>query len=291
MSKFLDDIKAFCEENTKNIYRIAIIEGDGEPELTKLSSMNHCMDSYSVAKAFTVAAIGILYDEGKIRPTDKVTEILKDEILWDIDPRWHLVTVEDAIKHRLGLPGSFLDIDAQDPLTFGNDYLKYMMTYPLQSDPCKDSRYTDGAYYLLSRVVEKIAGEPLDNFLWKKLFSPLSCREIAWSRCPMGHPMGATGLYIRSDDMVKLGAVYMNGGLWKGKRILSEEWVGLVLEKGYEFKSKGPGKSYGKGGMHGQNLIVFPEKNLAVAWHGYKSRGEKELINFIYEYQTDAIAE
>ncbi len=288
MSKFLDDITAFCQENTTGIYRVAIIEGDGEPEQTKLQDMNRCMNSYSVAKAFTIAAIGMLYDDKKIRPEDKVTQILKDEIPEGMDPRWHNVTVEDAIKHRIGLPGGFLDIDAKDPLTFTNDYLTYMLTYPFKYEPCGESHYTDGAYYLLSRVVEKISGEPLDIFLWNRLFRPLSFREVAWSRCPMGHPMGATGLYIRSDDMAKLGAVYLNRGMWKGQRILSEEWIDMVLEKGYEFKPKSAGSAYGKGGMHGQNLVIIPAQNMVIAWHGFHSRGEKELIEFVENYDKEA---
>jgi len=287
MSKFIEDIEAFCKENTKNLYRVAIIEGDGEPECVKLNPGNPCQDSYSVAKAFVVAAIGMLYDEKKIRTEDKITEILKDETPEGVDPRWHNITVDDAIKHRMGLPGGFLDIDAKDPLQFGTDYLTYMMTYPFEKDPCVSGKYTDGAYYLLSRVVEKIAGEPIDNFLWKRLFAPLSFKEVAWSRCPMGHPMGATGLYIRADDMVKLGAVYLNKGMWKGQRILSEEWVNIVIERGYEFSSKGSG-SYGKGGMRGQKLMVIPAKNMAIAWHGYHSEGEKELIQYVENYQKDA---
>jgi CubicO group peptidase (beta-lactamase class C family) len=287
MSKFLDDINEFCKENTQNIFRVAIIEGDGEPEQTVLHKMR-CMNSYSVAKAFTVAAIGMLYDDKKLRLEDKVTEILKDEIPEGMDPRWNKVSIEDAIKHRIGLSGAFLDIDQNDPITFTNDYLKYMLTYPLMHEPGEESHYTDGAYYLLSRIVEKISGEPLDTFLWKRLFWPLAFKEVAWSRCPMGHPMVATGLYIRSDDMVKLGAVYLNKGMWKGQRILSEEWVNIVFEKGYEMAPKGVEGVYGKGGMLGQNLLVIPQKNLAVAWHGHHARGEKALINFIANYDMEA---
>ncbi len=284
MSKFLDDLQKFCEENTQNLYRVAVIEGDGDVEYIKLNSGNPCQDSYSVAKAFVVAAIGMLYDDGKLAVTDKVTQILKEETPEEVDPRWHNITVEDAIKHRMGLPGGFLDIDAKDPLEFGTDYLRYMMTYPFEREPCGEGKYTDGAYYLLARIVEKIAGEPIDLFLWKRLFTPLSFREVAWSRCPMGHPMGATGLYIRADDMVKLGAVYLNKGVWKGQRILSEEWINIVLERDYEFRARGTG-AYGKGGMRGQKLLIIPEQNMAIAWHGYHTGGEKELTQFVVNYK------
>ena len=52
----------------------------------------------------------------------------------------------------------------------------------------------------------------------------------------MGYPMGATGLYISSADMVKLGQVYLEGGTYYGRRILSEEWVIMSLEREYDFE-------------------------------------------------------
>lgn len=64
----------------------------------------------------------------------------------------------------------------------------------------------------------------------------------------MGYPMGATGLYIRTQDMVKLGALYLRQGTYAGKRILSEHWTRLVLERGYELCPAGKNGAYGKAG-------------------------------------------
>jgi CubicO group peptidase (beta-lactamase class C family) len=91
----------------------------------------------------------------------------------------------------------------------------------------------------------------------------------------MGHVLGATGLYIRTDDMVKLGAVYMNGGKWKGQSIVSEQWVKTALERRYELKPTGFGSSYGKGGMLGQMLLIVPDKRLVVGWHGCGVKAEE----------------
>jgi CubicO group peptidase (beta-lactamase class C family) len=132
--------------------------------------------------------------------------------------------------------------------------------------------------------VEKVAGEPIDNFLWHELFTPLGFKEMAWSRCPMGHPMGATGLYIRTSDMVKLGAIYLYGGEWKGHRYLSEEWVNIVLTRGYEMRpiDEATG-AYGKGGMHGQKLAVMPQQRRVVAWHGNGS-GLGDIMDWIIRH-------
>jgi CubicO group peptidase (beta-lactamase class C family) len=89
--------------------------------------------------------------------------------------------------------------------------------------------------------------------------------------------MGATGLYLRTEDMVKLGILYLNKGLWKGTRVISEEWVDLVLEQGYEFKDQGNGWA-GKGGMNGQMLTFHTKKGLAVAWHSYDRRAKHDKM-------------
>ena len=273
MKDLLDKLAKCCEENDYSIYRIAVLDGETEQtEQLTLRNMNACMNSYSVAKAFTMTAIGMLVDDGLLSLDEKITDILAGDYTGIGDERWHDLTVDMTLLHRVGLPKNFLDIDAKDPLAFGEDYLSYTLQQPLEFAPGTDSVYTDAAYYLLARVVEKRVGMSMDTFLWKRLFTPLAFREVAWSRCPLGHAMGATGLYVRTDDVVKLGALYLNGGKWNGKQIISEEWVQTALERGYELQKTGFGESYGKGGMFGQMLLVVPEKNLVAAWHGFGAK-------------------
>ena len=75
----------------------------------------------------------------------------------------------------------------------------------------------------------ELSGEKLDDFLRPRLLMPLHVREAAFSKCPMGYPIGATGMYVRTEDMAKLGEVYQNGGTFEGKRLLSKEWSRLFL--------------------------------------------------------------
>ncbi len=286
MSRFLVDLSEAIKQQGLNIYSIAEIKGDGDVEEMQLQPASACQNSYSVAKAFCVTAVGMLYDRGMLSTDDLVCDILKDELIENMDERWRLATVDMALSHQLGLPGSFLDIDRPGVEAFGTDYLKYMFTTPLVCSPGETRRYTDGAYYLISRIVEKVAGEPIDNFLWHELFTPLGFKEMAWSRCPMGHPMGATGLYIRTGDMVKLGAIYLGGGEWKGHRYLSKEWVDIVLKRGYEMHilDEETG-AYGKGGMHGQKLIVMPKQQRVFACHGNGNGLGDVIENCIVHHQ------
>ena len=188
MKGLLDNLAKCCKENDYSIYRIAVLNGENEEtEQINIRNMNACMNSYSVAKVFTMTAIGLLVDDNLLSVDEKITNILAEEYANVADERWHNVTVEMALTHKIGLQAGFLDIDAKDPLTFGEDYLTYTLQQSLNFEPGTESVYTDAAYYLLARVVEKRANMPLDTFLWKRLFAPLSFREVAWSRCPQGH--------------------------------------------------------------------------------------------------------
>lgn len=279
MREVLEKMAECCDRNHYSVYRIAGLTGENEPEMITLRKMSACMNSYSVAKVFTMTAIGLLVDDGRLSVDEKITDILAGEYRHtDVtDERWHKVTVDMALTHRVGLPGGFLDIDVADPRSFGYDYLSYTLKQQLDCEPGTTSVYTDAAFYLLARVAEKRSGMPLDTFLWKRLFAPLAFREVAWSRCPLGHVMGATGLYIYTDDMVKLGALYLHGGKWRGEQILSEKWVNRTLAREYELKKTEYGDAYGKGGMNGQMLVVVPEKNRVVAWHGFGEAPEELL--------------
>lgn len=285
MSVFLEKLSEYiCEVNAGNVIRISEICGDCEPETKELRQGAFCQNTYSVAKTFTMAAIGILFDKGLVKPDDKICDILKDEIPDGIDQRWFDSTVDMALTHRLGLPGGFLDIDAQDSLTFSEDYLSYLFNYPLDYEPGTQSKYSDGAFYLLARIAEKLSGLPLEDFLRKEMLNDMQFREIAWSHCPQGHAMGATGLYINSSDCVKFGKMLLDCGVYKGKRYLSEEWVKLAFNRGYALDHSDDYKLYFKGGMFGQKLIIVPSQNRAVAVQSFGANTDV-IACWIKEYK------
>jgi CubicO group peptidase (beta-lactamase class C family) len=284
MSKLLEACMRFVDTEPYEIIRISEMRGDGGIETADREKTNFCQDIYSGAKVFTMTAIGLLCDRGALRLEDKIADLFADELPAGTDERWALATVEMAVKHRLGLPGGFLDIDCASVRDFGFDFLKYLFTYPLQYTPGAEERYADGSTYLLSRVVTKVTGEKLDDFLWRELFWKLGFQEAAWSRCPMGYPIGATGLYINSRDMVKLPYLYLKNGVWQGERLLSEAWVQAVLSREYVFEWDLTGRWFFKGGMYGQKMIGLPYQARAVAFQAYGANSDR-LARFIAAFE------
>ena len=127
MSILTEKIKEHIKEKAYPVFSFAISREGEDIEAAAVNGPLCCHDSYSVAKLFTVTALGFLYDEGKIKTDDKVTELLGGEISERVreamDQRWNEVTVHMALTHRLGLPGGFLDLDCNDANGVGEDHL------------------------------------------------------------------------------------------------------------------------------------------------------------------------
>lgn len=285
MSTFLTDFETAIHEHNHNLFSAGEMLGDGIPHVQYFTENNPCQDVYSVAKAFTVTAVGLLVDRGLISVDEMITDVLKDELPENCEKIWYSTTLDMLLRHQVALPGGFLDIDCEDASAWGDDYLRYIFTYPIPPEAEPSYCYTDAAFYLLGRAVEKRIGMTLDNFLWKELFLPFKCREAAWSHCPQGHAMSATGLYIRTEDMLKLGRLYLDGGIWQGQRLLSQDWVDTVRNHGYELNPVGIGEAFGKGGMRGQMLLIIPETDRVAAWQGYVTQSSWNPVRWAAEYR------
>ena len=284
MSRFLEDFAEFIKNNDGRVFSICEIIGNNDPEKLVIQGNNASQNIYSISKIYTVTAIGILCDRGLLSTDNTVTEILGEDCPKGYEPFWEETTVDLLIRHRTGITGGF-DVDVFDASEYNPDYLKEIMLKKWTCPPDTKKHYEDAHYYILSRIVHKVSGKTLLEFCWENIFLPLGFKEAAWSCCPKGHQIGATELYIRVEDMTKLGAVYLNGGEYRGKRIVSDEWVKTVIGRQYEFAPNGIKDSYNKGGMNGQNLVVIPSENRVVGWQGYDTRqNPPDLTRFVAEY-------
>ena len=245
-----------------NLFDAAVITQGGAYQYT-FQPCSLCHNGYSVTKAFIVTAIGLLYDDGLLQPVNLLCDFLPVP-----EGPWRRVTLHHLLTHTTGVDHGFLDIDVEDVRSWNTDeYLDLAFAQPLPHAPGTHEQYSDGAFYLLSRVVSAVGGETADVLLHRRILKPLHFGEVAWSRCPKGHPIGATGLYAQAQDVVKLGWLYLNHGIYEGKRLLSEAWTQMVIRNGYEFHDYGHGWLC-KGGMYGQIVGFHPELQAAVSWFG-----------------------
>src|SRR5471032_233164 len=85
--------------------------------------------------------------------------------------------------------------------------------------------YTSAASYMLSAILSRAADVTLHDYLKPRIFEPMGIEGESWDLGPDGINPGGNGLTARTADLLKLGILHAQGGLWEGRRILPEAWV------------------------------------------------------------------
>ena len=279
----IEKIQKFIKEKGLNIYDIAVMTESGL-QWAYCQPCNPCNENYSITKLFIATAVGILYDREEVGLDERLTDLLKGQLHFSYDTIWDKVTVRHALRHMTGLEEGTLDIDRDDIRDYETkDFLEYVFGYPPTKEPVTHYQYTDVSHYLLSRVITALTGEAADVLIGDEIAQPLAFRQMSFCRCPLHYTIGGTGSYMRAADVVKLGWLYLNDGVYEGKRILSQDWVELTEKEEYMDVGCLYDTSFiGKSGMNGQMVMYSRRKNVAVAWHGYEpEEKDREMIPFI----------
>ena len=224
----LDRMTAECIKYGYNGFEMCEMTENGVDDRTFLpSEPTHF--SYSITKCVTSIIFGMLRDKGLVKETDKVADYLSEFFPEDVDPKWYDVTIENMLQHRNGGSGGGewnKHIDANEPNE--KDFLFYIFSDKLPYEIGDKIVYCESNYYVISRIIEKIVGMPVDEWALKNLFNPLHFEYVSWGRCPQGHTFCGSGLSLRTRDMAKFGMIYANNGVYEGRRYLSEEWIKLA---------------------------------------------------------------
>jgi hypothetical protein len=119
----------------------------------------------------------------------------------------------------------------------------------------------------------------LTEYLRPRLFDPLGIGEVGWLAWPPGREHGFSGLFARTEDVAKLGQLYLQRGRWGDTQVLPEGYVGqatsrqidtpnqdnLDWRQGYGFQFWMSRHGYRGDGVFGQFCVVLPEQNAVVA--------------------------
>ena len=194
----------------------------------------------SATKTVTGMLVGAAADRGLLKPEAHVLDYFQDRLpLQNPDPRKARITVEDFLTMS-----SLLECDDENPISRGNeermylveDWPKFTLDLPIkgfpdwQTPPEKSPfgrawSYCTAGATTLGPLIQRAVRQPLPDFARAVLFAPLGIADAKWQFTPLHDAMTGGGLQLSTHDLWKLGQLYLNGGRWDGRQVISEAWV------------------------------------------------------------------
>ena len=251
----------------------------------------------SVTKSVTATLIGIAQARGEIERLD--TPLLSFFDAYDltgVDPRLHQATLADLLTMRSGIEWHESDrpLDSTNTtlqLEGSRDWIRFTLSQPMDAAPGTKWVYNSGGSQLMSEVLRSATGMSVDEYAEKYLFGPLGIRSYYWKVTPTGHPDTEGGLYLRSDDLARIGQLYLDDGVWQGKRILPAGWAREATRRHVQHiraDTTSPGYGYqwwrydregvevwAGNGFGGQLLLILPEHRMVGVVNGWNVFGDR----------------
>lgn len=273
--KFLDAIKDIKQEfHSLMILRrgYVVAEGWWNPY-----DATHKQQLYSLSKSFTGTAIGLAVDEHLLTVDDPVIKFFPEMLPASISDNLASLKVRHLLSMSVGhAKDSILILEASAP---GVPWERTFLEQPVVFKPGSQFMYNSGASFMLSAIVKRVTGKTAHEYLKPKLYDPLDIKGATWGENFEGINMGASHLRIKTEDIAKFGQLYLQNGVWKGKQIISKDWVKEASYKqisngkndsswgygyGFQFWLNPPG-GFRADGAFGQFSMVFPELDAVVA--------------------------
>lgn len=269
-------------------------------------SCSHKREVYSLSKSFCSTAIGFLVDEGKLSLDDRIVDLFPDKLPDVVSENLAAMRVRHVLSMNTGHAGCVMY-----HMVRADDAAKAFLAQDVPYVPGTHFAYNTGATCLLSCIVERLSCMHLLDFLTWKLFLPLGITDMRWNRVPDGNNEGGCGIHVSSDDIAKLGLLYLHGGVWNGKRLLSEAWVKAASSPvsdnscngtpdwcagyGYQFWVNAR-EGFRGDGAFGQLCVVLPERNMVIAVQTVLGDMQREmdalmeLVEHLYDEDPDETA-
>src|SRR6266851_5507760 len=184
----------------------------------------------SVSKSVASLALGIAIDRGLIRSVNEPIFSFFPELSDLRSPEKDQIQLSHALTMSMGLKwveatpatGDYNNDEARMHMAW--DPCRYVLGLAVTAPAGQEFFYNTGALTLISAIIRKATGRPLDEFARETLFEPLGITRAEWTRV-RGDTDAGGGLRLRPRDMAKIGQLVFAGGRWNDRQIVSKAWI------------------------------------------------------------------
>lgn len=265
---------------------------------------------HSVSKTFTATAVGFAVAEGKLKVTDKVVSFFPDKLPAEVSDNLKALEVRHLLTMSSGHdvePGNIRN--AADA-----DWVQGFLAAPFVHKPGTFFVYNSLGTYMLSAIVQKVTGEKLIDYLYPRLFRPLGITGAVWDESPQGVNTGGWGLYLKTEDLAKLGLFILRKGQWNDKQLLPQAWFDEATSshiaslpsgrrpeqitrqtkevdwlQGYGYQMwRSRHNSFRADGANGQYILILPEKDAVIVTTA-NIRDMQDELNLIWKHLLPAL--
>ena len=240
-AELLDELRMAAESGAfQNLHSI-LVARDGKlvfEEYFDGSDAETLQYTASVSKSVGSILLGIAMDRGLVPGLDAgVLDVPLFDLLseyasiFEEDLRKQLILVRHALSMTGGLEWDETSLPYSDSrndwiqASQSDDPVGFALSRPLVAEPGAEFNY-HGVYSILpSYLIDRETGASAEAFAAEHLFGPLGIVDWEWESIGSGLTDTDGGLHLRPRDMAKLGQLYLDGGMWDERRIVSEAWV------------------------------------------------------------------
>ncbi|UQU63207.1 beta-lactamase family protein [Couchioplanes caeruleus] len=226
---------------------------------------------YSVTKSFTSTAVGLVIADGLLALGDRVVDVLPDHVPDDVSEHARRLTVHDLLSMTTGhATDSLGEAWELEP----DDLVKGFLRVPFTGT---GFAYDNATTFVLARIVERVTGRDLREFLDERLLQPMGAGCADWDLVASGKAFGFHGLHLTTEAVAAYGELLLRGGRWGDRQLVPREWVEAATRphsvippsvddsaRGYGYQFWVSEHGFYADGAFGQHCVVIPSLDLVV---------------------------
>lgn len=284
------DFRFSAKEDKLNVYGIHVYQ-KGKVWGEHRFRSNDRENLYSASKTFASVGVGIGEAEGLFQLGDKVLDFFP-EYRNIAQPGSEKITIKHLLQMSSGHRSE--DFDQYNKRDRGELFFVGKM----EKEPGTTFFYEDLCSYMLGRIIEKVSGSTMHEYLKSRLFEKLDIENPQWHTCQLGHTSCSGGLYLTTEEFSRIGITLLHEGVYKGREVIPadyvsrmhSEWVDTISKNdaetkngyGYQVWNCTQTNTFRADGMYGQLCVVLTDYNAVVTVTGHNESNHKDILRAIW---------